>query len=304
MELKWDDLRLFLAVHEQGSLSAAARTLKLGQPTLSRRMGELEAIVGEPLLTRQTHGITLTEAGQRLLPAAQRMAEWATEASIKLSNQTHTPSGKVRIAAVPSIAYLMAPFTAYMRRKHPTIQLEVMSSMVPPNLGRGEADIAIRLSEPSDPDLYCADSFSAPLRVHTSPSYAATLPERFGLADLDWICWAPPYDHLSVNQYLRKRIPGFKPAFTSDDFLVQVATCAAGLGAIMIPRYPAKWGYSHKWAELNIDLGEDAVSTVYLVCHKRHRYLPRVKVVLDSICEEFEGMRLEQHATIRPGTQC
>ncbi len=52
MKLKWDDLRLFLTVVEQGSLSAAARMLKLGQPTLSRRIGELEALIGEPLFVR------------------------------------------------------------------------------------------------------------------------------------------------------------------------------------------------------------------------------------------------------------
>lgn len=84
MNLRWDDLKLFLAVHEQGSLSGAARILKLGQPTLSRRIAELEEAVGEPLFDRQNHGATLTVAGQKLLPAAQSMAEWANEAELSV----------------------------------------------------------------------------------------------------------------------------------------------------------------------------------------------------------------------------
>ena len=59
MKLRWDDLRLFLAVHEQGSLSGAARMLKLGQPTLSRRIAELETMVGEALFERQSQGASL-----------------------------------------------------------------------------------------------------------------------------------------------------------------------------------------------------------------------------------------------------
>ena len=74
MKLRWDDLKLFVAVHEQGSLSAAARVLKLGQPTLSRRIAELEEAIGT----------VLTAAGSKLLPAAQSMAEWANEAELQV----------------------------------------------------------------------------------------------------------------------------------------------------------------------------------------------------------------------------
>lgn len=87
MHLRWDDLKLFLAVHEQGSLSGAARTLKLGQPTLSRRIAELEEAVGEALFDRKKQGASLTAAGQKLLPATQSMAEWANEAALSIKKQ-------------------------------------------------------------------------------------------------------------------------------------------------------------------------------------------------------------------------
>jgi len=98
MHFRWDDLKLFLAVHEQGSLSGAARVLKLGQPTLSRRIAELEEATGEALFERKSHGAVLTAAGQKLLPAAQSMAEWANEAALSIGKQTHLPEGSVRRA--------------------------------------------------------------------------------------------------------------------------------------------------------------------------------------------------------------
>ena len=64
IEPSWDDMRLFLAVAETGSFSAAARRLRLGQPTLSRRMAELESGLGEALFERRAQGCVLTAAGQ------------------------------------------------------------------------------------------------------------------------------------------------------------------------------------------------------------------------------------------------
>ena len=131
MNLRWDDLKLFLAVHEQGSLSGAARILKLGQPTLSRRIAELEEAVGEPLFDRQSHGATLTVAGQKLLPAAQSMAEWANEAELSVKKNTYLPEGKVRIAAPPGIAYeMVVPIAAKIRKQSPQIQISFATSKI------------------------------------------------------------------------------------------------------------------------------------------------------------------------------
>ncbi len=292
MALKWDDLRLFLAVADNGSLSAAARALRLGQPTLSRRIGELEAMLGDPLFVRHKQGIQLTEMGQSLLPGAQRMAEWASEAELSVNRQKQGPQGRVCIAAAPGIAYeFVAPLSAQLRRKYPAIQLEVRSGIETLNLSRGEADLSLRTAEPRDADLQCVDQVSGPMRVYTSKAYAAALPKRFGLADLDWICWAAPYQDQRVNRALEQRIPHFKPAFTSDDYVVQLAACRAGVGAMVLAKAQHRYSHLHELQELDIDLGPDAMGTLYLVCHKRHRYLPRVQLVIDVICEEFNYLR-------------
>lgn len=295
MTMKWDDLRLFLAVCEQGSMSGAARVLKLGQPTLSRRMGELEELVGEPLLVRQTHGIVLTDAGERLLPAARRMAEWANDAALALSKAGRNPVGKVRIAAPPGVAFeFVAPLAFQIRDKYPTLQIEVLSAIETLNLGRGEADLSLRTSMPTHADLECIDQVSTPIRAYVSRTYATKLAPKPCIADLHWICWSPPYDKLAVNQELEGLIPNFKPAFTSDDINVQLAACRAGVGAMVLPRAPHRFSQLHELHELDLDLGPAAIGSLYLVCHKRHRHLTKVQVVIDAISAEFEFMRSKQ----------
>ncbi len=300
MNLKWDDLRLFLAVHETGSLSGAARALKLGQPTLSRRIAELEEVVGEPLFERKNHGAALTAAGLNLLPAAQAMAEWATEAASSVSKQTHLPEGKVRIAAPPGIAHdLVVPLAAKIRQAHPQIRIEALAAVETLNLGRGEADISLRTLPPADADLVRVDEISSPMRVFVSKDYAARLPRNAALADLDWIAWAPPYHELRTNQELRALIPGFKPAFSSDDFIVQMAACKAGAGAMLLARALQHYtdiDHPDRLQELPIDLGPDAVGTLYLVCHKRRRHLPKVRLVMEFISREFAHMRKTRDA--------
>jgi DNA-binding transcriptional LysR family regulator len=295
MNLRWDDLRLFLAVAEEGSLSGAARVLKLGQPTLSRRIGELEELIGEPLFTRQSQGASLTAAGQKLLPAAQHMAEWANEAALNISQQSHAPVGKVRIAAPPGIAYeLLAPLAAKIRQQYPQLQIEVLSGIETLNLGRGDADISLRNTKPSDADLLCIDEVSSPIRVYCSQTYAQQLSKPLMLSNLDWICWAAPYDQLRINQELAALIPNFKAAFASDDWLVQVAACKAGVGAMFLPQALHRHSGLQELSalqELDLDLGPTAIGLLYLVCHKRHRYLPKVELVLGLISEEFSALR-------------
>ena len=293
--MKWDDLKLFLAVYEQGSLSGAARLLKLGQPTLSRRIAELEEAVGDALFDRRSHGSSLTATGQKLLPAAQRMAEWANEAALSVKKQTFLPEGKVRIAAPPGIAYeVVAPLAAKIRRQYPQIQIQALSGVETLNLGRGEADLSLRSEKPADADLVCVDEISSPMRVYTSKNYAARLPSHPSLADLDWICWSAPYDALRTNQELSALIPNFKPAFTSDDFNVQVAACKAGVGAMVLPQVLNHYtglGELKELQEIAIDLGADAIGKLFLVCHKRHQHLPKIRLVMDFISKEFDGMR-------------
>ena len=284
MDIPWDDLRLFLAVAETGSLSAAARRLRLGQPTLSRRMAALEEHLDEPLFTRGTAGVTLTPGGERLRPLALRMAEWATEAAQAVAKGRRGPEGRVRIAAPPGVAFdFLAPFAASLRTRAPGVTLEVLAGIEYVNLLRGEADLALRTRAPADHDLVCLHEAKVEIGVFAAPSYARRLPKRYGVRDLDWIAWAPPHTDVAPNPQLAALIEGFQPVFASNDYLVQLAALEAGVGAMVMGR-PSGLSRFRKLRQLDVALGPvPAQASFYLVGAKRMIEAPRVRRVIEAL---------------------
>src|SRR5438445_10418662 len=120
--MDWNAMQLFLAVAESGSVTAAARKLRITQPTASRRLLELESSIGEALFVRGTSGAHLTSFGERMLEPARRMAEWAGETERVAARAQPAPSGVVRLTAAPGVAFdFVAPFAAHIAKKLPDI---------------------------------------------------------------------------------------------------------------------------------------------------------------------------------------
>src|SRR5258705_1195835 len=127
MHIPWNDVQLVLAIAQSGSLSGAARSLRLTQPTVSRRLADLEATLGEGLFVRAVDGTTPTSFAERLLEPARRMAESAAEVDHAAADADRPPRGVLRISAAPGMAYaFVAPFAGYLRTKLPDVRLEVV----------------------------------------------------------------------------------------------------------------------------------------------------------------------------------
>jgi len=291
MDIPWDDLRLFLAIAEQGSLSAAARHLQLGQPTLSRRLAQLEAQLGLTVFERSAAGARLTAAGERLLGPARRMAEWAAEVERAAETDEAGPRGLVRLTAPPGVAFgFVAPFAAGLRAALPEVQLQVLSTIRYMDLTRREADLALRIEPPPRGELVSLGHIELTNEVCATPEYAATLPERPRLTDLDWIAWAPPLDHLPPNPQLAELVPGFEPVFASDDFLVQWRAAEHGVGAMVLSRFPARAATTSPLVPIDVDLGLHATSTTHLVSTRSALEIPRVREVADRLLAELARM--------------
>ncbi|HMI87565.1 MAG TPA: LysR family transcriptional regulator [Polyangiaceae bacterium] len=292
MDIPWDDLQVFLAVAEGRSMSAAARRLRMGQPTVSRRVAALEHRLGYALFRRNVEGVLLTAAGERLVSPARRMAEWAGEVTRASSSIDHKPEGLVRITAPPVVAWdFLAPFAGWLRRKHGAIRLEVLSDTRFLDLGRGEADLALRTNPANQADLVTVASFEHSNAIFGAKDYVARLPRRFTLADLDWICWAPPYEDLTPNPQLAELVPGFVPAFTSDSYLVQRQAAEAGLGVIALGDWRHRFARPTALVPLKLDLGAHARSATHLVCAKSALDIPRVRLVAEVIAEALRAPR-------------
>jgi DNA-binding transcriptional LysR family regulator len=291
-DLSWEDARLFLAVAEAGSVSGAARALKLGQPTVTRRLATLEYQVGTPLFRRSVEGTSLTSVGERLLPAAKKMAEWAGEWSRAVERADGAPRGLVRVTASPFVAFdFVAPFAGLVASKHPGLQLEVLSSVQYLDLARGEADIALRGKKPQNPDLSLVHTLPIENAVFVSRELKARLPKRASLRDVPWVAWCPPYDAIPPNPQLEAAIPNFTPVFTADHFLVQLAAAEAGVGAMVLGRVSHRFSRGSSLVPLELDLGPHSRSELHLVCPKSALDIPRVRRVVELLVDELKQTR-------------
>jgi len=284
--MDWNEMQLFLAVAESGSLTAAAKKLKVTQPTASRRLLDLEASVGEQLFVRGTSGAHLTSFGERMLEPARRMAEWAGETERVAARAQVAPSGVVRITAAPGVAFdFVAPFAAYAKKKLPDVTLEVISTVQYLDLGRREADLALRFQAPTQRDVVSVAKIDFDVALYASEKYAQKLPKKPALADIDWIAWAPPLDHLSPNPELAKLIPNFRPSFASDDFVVQQRAAEEGLGAIFLGKITHRFSKS-KLVEIALPM-KVPKSVLHLACARSALDVPRVRAVADLLAREL-----------------
>lgn len=168
----WTLLRSFLAVAETGSLSAAARQIGVSQPTLGRHVRALEKALEVPLFTRAARGLALTEAGADLLPPAREMRAAAARAGLAAAGRAGTVSGTVRITASRIVSHHILPaMLAALRAEEPAIEIELLPSDQPENLLFREADIAVRMYRPTEPDLITAHVAELPLALYAAKSY-------------------------------------------------------------------------------------------------------------------------------------
>lgn len=152
--LDWDLVRSFLAVSREGSVSAAARELGVSQPTLSRAVQALEAGTGLNLFKRTTQGLALTEAGQKLVEAADRMNDAADQFQRQASGLSEELTGDVRISVNEIIGiYLLPQAIAAFREQHPGVHIEIVITNRVSSLSKRDADIALRMFRPTQPDL-------------------------------------------------------------------------------------------------------------------------------------------------------
>jgi DNA-binding transcriptional LysR family regulator len=152
--LDWSALRDFLAVADTGSLSAAARQLRVSQPTLSRRMAALEERLGVELFQRTSRGLELSETGEAILGPARQMEREARGIEVAATGSSRALSGPVRITASEGLAIdWLTPELARFQAEHPDIEIRFLIRNTNLNLLQREADIAVRLGRPRQADL-------------------------------------------------------------------------------------------------------------------------------------------------------
>ncbi len=152
--MDWDKLRIFHAVAEAGSFTHAGDALNLSQSAISRQISTLEESLGVTLFHRHARGLLLTEQGELLQKAAKDIFGKLAMIEGQLVDSKQLPEGPLRITTTEFIgASWLAPRLADLRHDHPDIQLTLLMDDRVLNLSMREADAAIRLYKPEQPDL-------------------------------------------------------------------------------------------------------------------------------------------------------
>jgi DNA-binding transcriptional LysR family regulator len=150
-KLNWSDLPVFLAVIESGSLSNAAKSLNLSQPTVGRRISALEEQMGAPLLKKTNSGLVATDLGVSVLEQIKLMTRSAEAISRTTAAQEQTLAGDITISASQGIGDVWLPAVLEeIHQQYPEINFKIDVNAEPANLAKREADIALRWKGPGN----------------------------------------------------------------------------------------------------------------------------------------------------------
>ncbi len=286
--IDWELIRTFLAVAEQGSVSAAARALEASQPTLSRHIRELERQTSLSLFERTPQGLILTEQGEGLVDAAMRMGESAEHFSRLVSGLSAELDGDLRITANEIVGYyLLPPLLAAFRERHPGVSLEMVITNQASNLNKREADVALRMFRPTQPDLVVSRLPDLELGFFAARDYL----NRHGTPETLEALMAHPLigfdqDSTFIEAAAEMGISLERDAFPlrTDHMLLHIALMrsGAGIGATHV-------GIGQSYPELVRILPQSPLPTLefWCVCHRDLRLNPRVQALMRFMREWF-----------------
>lgn len=280
----WDLIRSFLAAMEHGSLLGAARALKSSQPTLGRRIAQLEAQLGTPLFERTGRGLRPTATALTLAASAQQMAHAAAQFSLRATRERTDLSGTVRLTASTTVAtYLLPQVLAAMRQALPEIQVELVSSDAVSNLLRREADIALRMVPPRQASLIARRVGQVTLGVYAHADYLRRCGEpRQPEALLHHAMLGHDRDESIIQGFKAFGITLGAASFCvrCDDFVAYWQLLRAGIGIGFVADYVARTD-----AEVRPLLPQLKIPALpmWLAVHREIRGNPRIRAVYDHL---------------------
>ena len=287
IQFDWNRTRAFLVVAEEGSLSAAARSLNMTQPTLGRQIAALEQELNVTLFEQVGKRQVLTQSGQKLVGYVKQMADAANQLSLMALAQRTELSGLVTVSVNQLDAmYRLPPVVRKIREVAPDIELRIDVSNDVADLKRREADIAVRSFRPEQGDLITRKIAQEAIGLYCTPHYAERFPGVRQLKDLRHVD-VIGYDTTSnVKDRLRDlgaASDTYRFPIISAFQLLHIEMAKLDQGLIFLPM-----DIGRKIPELISVLPESQPVMevpIWLVCHRELRTNPAVNLVFDTLAE-------------------
>ena len=288
----WDLLQSLHAVLEAGSFSAAARLRKLTQPTLGRHIDQLERQLGAPLFLRSPRGLQATDLALAFRPHLTDMAAAAMAAARDATGAATGDGGVVRVAASDVIGIEVLPaILARFRDAHPGIDVELVLSNKNEDLTRRDADVAVRMSRPTQNSLVAKKVGELHLGFHATADYVARKGEPTNFDELE----THPLIGRDRDMHDMSDIDFGRPvtrdlfALRTDNDVAQYAALKAGFGIGvcqdslarrdgLVPVMADQFGFS---------LG------IWICMHETLRGSPRMRLMFDHLAKELGAYAAE-----------
>jgi DNA-binding transcriptional LysR family regulator len=281
--LDWDDLKTFLTIARYGTLSAAARALKVSQTTMGRRLDHLHDRAGATLLERTPSGFRLTATGSAILGQVERMEEAALSLERTIAGDDCRLEGLVRITTVDALAaHVLTPGLTAFQAQHPGIVIEFITDNRSLSLARREADIAVRLGRFDAHETVVRKIGEMAFGVYAASAYL----DRVGQPN--WTAGAPGHRIVRVQddlldtpdgRWFVERTEQAEAALLANSREVQLRGVAAGLGLGHLPCYLA----ATEPDLVRLDTCPAVVREIWMGVHRDTRHAPRIVAVQDAL---------------------
>ncbi|WP_051243592.1 LysR family transcriptional regulator [Thalassobaculum salexigens] len=292
----WDNLRVFLALAEEGSLTAAARKLKVSHPTVARRVKALEDELGSRLFERLPDRFVPTLAATHLLDEVRAMEQAAQALARRSAGLTDTHLGTVRISVDETMAEFISRHLMRLRENHRCIEFEIAVAHTSANLSRREADLLIRNTFPDSAHLVGRKLGRFAYAVYGVREFAAGSDgSPAALRALPWIGFDDDHVYMPGQQWQVDLLQGTAPEVRTNNGVVLYHAIHNGHGVGVLPCFlgdtdPALVRLTPILSEVVVD--------EWMLVHRDMRSLPRIRVVMDALVRLFQDTRAEMEGRV------
>ena len=292
--MDWDKLRIFHAVADAGSLTHAGETLHLSQSAVSRQVRALEDTLDATLFHRHARGLILTEQGELLFEATRAMTKRLDAASARIRDSEDEVFGELRVTTTTGFGTLwLAPRLPQLYEKYPDLNVELMLEERVLDLPMREADVAIRMKEPSQADLIRKRLMTVEMRLYASADYMKSRGTPQTLEDIAnhrLICQNPNAPQVAVSAALVQNLMGYSPksTLTVNNYFGVLQGVINNLGIGILPDY-----VTHDFPDLVRVLPEleNTEVPVFLAYPEELRHSRRIAAFRDFVQDEIIARR-------------
>jgi len=287
--MNWDDLRFFLVLARSRTLSAAARELKVSQPTVGRRIGALERRVGAKLFVRRIDGFSLSSSGTFVLELAERMEQDALSAERRLAGRDEGVRGKVRVTASEwFVTRVLCRLTAGLLARYPELELELVADTRHVNLSRREADLALRPRRFEQETIVQRATCKLGFGLYAARSYVAERGTPVGGDGRGHVLITMSGDTGDVaRDWLLELLPGARRAVETNGRDAMVSLAESGVGLACLPRVV---GDGVPALERIAGVSAAPTPTLWMGMHRDARDTPRVRAVATHLAEHLRAL--------------